>query len=209
MKTEIRIIKAENGWIVETNNRRAVALGYEMVADNIARLAIEKPTLPTLEGSMATLYIDTDKGIDHHINEVPQFTVLREEEDGVAGVRVQALGEDFVIALHDAADGKNNFTYDSAMEWLKEHNQQTFTRRQAGIIAIYIVELNELLKSAGGDAFADDWYVTNELYCPAGSSADYYANGSWCFLGAIGCFSYAGRFNGCFRCRPSLAYHPS
>lgn len=121
------------------------------------------------------------------------------------GVRVQALGEDFVVGLHDAENGKSNFSYDSAMEWLKEHGQQTFNRKQAAIICIYMHDINKMLMQAGGDPFAKDWYITNELYYPEGRScADYNAYDTWYFNGSNGCFRDYYRCYGCFRCRPSI-----
>lgn len=45
--------------------------------------------------------------------------------------------------------------------------------------------------------------LTNSLY--RGSSADYDAYYSWCFLGTSGSFGNSGRYNTRFRCRPSLA----
>lgn len=125
--------------------------------------------------------------------------------EDIEGVRVQALGEDFVISLHDAENGKDNFTYDEAMQWLKDHKTQTFNRKQANIICIYLDEINDKLEEAGGERFAEDWYTTNELYIPRGSSADFNANYSWYFSGTIGCLNALNRYYTDFRCRPSLA----
>ncbi len=127
--------------------------------------------------------------------------------EDIQGVRVQALGEDFVIGLHDIDDGKDNFKYDEAMTRLKELNLSTFNRKQAAIICIYIDQINDKLVEAGGEAFAEDWYTTNELYIPKEkrSSADYYATYTWFFNGASGCLSNYVRYRSFFRCRPSLA----
>ena len=38
-----------------------------------------------------------------------------------------------------------------------------------------------------------------------GSCADYNANNTWYFNGDNGCFNNNNRYNGNFRCRPSLA----
>ena len=121
------------------------------------------------------------------------------------GVRVQALGEDFVIGLHDLDNGKDDFKYDEAMTRLKELNLSTFNRKQAAIICIYLDQINDKLIEAGGEAFAEDWYTTNELYIPRGSSADYNASNAWYFYGAYGCLDYNYRYFSYFRCRPSLA----
>lgn len=65
------------------------------------------------------------------------------------GVRVQAMGEDFVIALHDIDNGKNNFNYETANNRLKELNLVTFNRKQGFIIATLIEEINNALIEAG------------------------------------------------------------
>ncbi|MBR1785306.1 MAG: hypothetical protein IJ760_07735 [Bacteroidales bacterium] len=132
------------------------------------------------------------------------ITIYNGVED-IDGVRVQALGEDFVIGLHDLDNGKDNFTYDEAMKRLEELGKQTFNRKQAAIICIYLDQINEKLEEAGGEPFAEDWYTTNELYIPKGSSADYYATHSWYFNGAYGVLTGNTRYNTGFRSRPSLA----
>ena len=130
-----------------------------------------------------------------------------ENAKGMKGVRVQALGEDIVICPKDLDGGKDNFNYDSANKRLKELNLDTFNRKQGLIIAIYIEEINAKLVEVGGDKFSEDWYVSNELWHPVGSCADYGANYSWCLHGDYGIFSYRNRFNGYFRSRPALAYN--
>lgn len=119
------------------------------------------------------------------------------EKDGIKGVRVQALGEDFVIGLHDLDNGKIDFKYDEAMIRLKELNLSTFNRIQAAIVCIYLDEINEKLIEAGGDKFAEDWYMTDEL-----SSSDYIENYPWYFVGHLGCLDISSRCETYFRCRP-------
>ena len=130
------------------------------------------------------------------------------EKDGNKWVRVQALGEDFIIATEDIND-RNDMTYDEAMSELKGVGLDTFNRKQGLIIAIYINEINDLLEKAGGKKFDRDWYISSELWRPVGSCADYNGNFSWFFNGNDGCFNGDGRYNGYFRCRPVLAYTPS
>ena len=207
MQKKITIETVSNGFLVELGGEKAIAFGRESIGGSIGGLIADMlPELKRMPGDTMEVYIDTDKGIDHHINE-PALIDIVGEDYGMEGVRVQALGEDFIISLHDAEGGKDDFSYDEAMKWLEEHGQQTFTRKQAGIICIYIDEINDKLVEAGGEAFVADWYTTNELYIPRGkrSSADYYADYSWYFNGSYGCFYYDYRSNPYFRCRPSLA----
>ena len=125
---------------------------------------------------------------------------------GAKWVRVQALGEDFVVAPEDLDDGADHFSYDSAQEKLKELGLATFNRMQGFLIAIYIEEINKALEEAGGRKFAKDIYISSELWHPVGSCADSVGDSSWYFFGPDGCFSNVSRFIGCFRCRPVLAY---
>ena len=125
---------------------------------------------------------------------------------GAKWVRVQALGEDFVVAPEDLDDGADHFSFDSAQEKLKELGLATFNRMQGFLIAIYIEEINKALEEAGGKKFAKDIYISNELWHPVGSCADYDGNDSWCFSGTYGCFGSNYRSYGNFRCRPVLAY---
>lgn len=139
----------------------------------------------------------------------PDATITIVERNGEKWVRVQALGEDFVIAPKDLEDNKGvmiDRDYDTLMKRLKELNLDTFDRKQGLIIAIYAEQINDKLIEAGGNKFAADWYVSKELWHPVGSSADYYGYNSWCFNGNYGCFINNYRFNGYFRSRPVLAY---
>ena len=125
---------------------------------------------------------------------------------GAKWVRVQALGEDFVVAPEDLDGGADHFSFDSAQEKLKELGLATFNRIQGFLIAIYIEEINKALEEAGGKKFAKDIYISSELWHPVGSCADYNGYSSWYFIGYTGCFSYSSRSYGGFRCRPVLAY---
>ena len=116
------------------------------------------------------------------------------------GVRVQASGEDFIIALHDL---EGIYTFDSAADKLKELGLTTFNKKQGLVLCMYIEEINAMLEKSGGDPFKKDWYVSSELYKPVGV-ADYYSSDCWCFIcisGVLGTY----RYNGYFRCRPFLA----
>lgn len=184
---EFKVTETAKGFIIEDKNGDTVEISFASIFKKAGRNA--DGTLPktVLEG--AELFICTDTA------------------GQPVGVRVQALGENFVIGLHDAENGKSDFSYDSAMEWLKEHGKQTFNRKQAAIICIFIDEINDKLVEAGGEPFARDWYITNELYVPREkrSCADFSASNTWFFNGASGCFNLSYRYFGLFRCRPSLA----
>ena len=131
---------------------------------------------------------------------------IEENTKGEKWVRVQALGEDFVVAPKDLDGGKDHFSYDSAKEALAKLGLDTFNRKQGFIIATLIEEINAKLVEAGGDKFAEDVYVSSELWKPVGSSADYYGAYAWYFLGSDGCFDDGSRYVGGFRCRPVLAF---
>ena len=142
----------------------------------------------------------------HEPKEEGEHVSVHVGDDGKAdGVLVSGLGERFVISLHDLDDGKNNFSYDTLMPRLKELGLQTFTKKQAQLVCFYLDEINDKLKEAGGDPIAEDWYLTQDLYIPRGSSADYFAGNTWFFSGTSGCLGYNNRYYGNFRCRPSLA----
>ena len=124
--------------------------------------------------------------------------------NGENWVRVCALSEDFIIGLYDLDSGKDDFSYDSAMARLKELDLDTFNRKQGFIIAIYIEAINAKLIEAGGDKFAEDWYVSNELWKPVGSSDKYSSDYSWDFGGRSGVLYYDRRCYTYFRCRPVI-----
>lgn len=139
----------------------------------------------------------------------PDATITIVERNGEKWVRVQALGEDFVIAPKDLEDSRGVMTdrdYDTLMKRLKELNLDTFDRKQGLIIAIYAEQINVKLIEAGGNKFAVDWYVSKELWRPIASSADYDGNRAWFFGGDRGCFNIYIRYHGSFRSRPVLAY---
>jgi hypothetical protein len=131
-------------------------------------------------------------------------SIHRDKNGNPDGVQVQTLDECFVLELHDIDNGKDNFSYNTAQERLKELGKDTVNRKQALILLTYIEEINKALVEAGGDAIAKDGYVTNELYKPVGC-ADYYGDYSWFFGGLSGCFYNDGRYLGICRCRPVLA----
>lgn len=139
----------------------------------------------------------------------PDATITIVERNGEKWVRVQALGEDFVIAPKDLEDSRGVMTdrdYDTLMKRLKELNLDTFDRKQGLIIAIYAEQINVKLIEAGGNKFAVDWYVSKELWHPIGRPGDFNGDYVWYFNGYSGCFIDIERCNDDFRSRPVLAY---
>ena len=142
--------------------------------------------------------ITTDTSFGYNISIV-------ENANGEKWVRVQALGEDFVIATEDI-NNRDDMTYDEAMKELESVGVDTFNRKQGFIIATLIEEINAKLVEAGGNEFAKDVYISSELWKPVGSSADYNGSLTWYFGGNYGWFYYLYRCHGNFRCRPVLAF---
>ena len=156
-----------------------------------------------LEKRIDNLEKRVDELVEHRLNQMP-VQVWCDENEVPCGVLVQTLDERFIIELHDLDNGKDDFSYNTAQERLKELGKTTFNRKQALILLTYIEEINAALVEAGGEPIAKDWYTTSELYKPVGS-AGYYGSISWFFNGSLGCFGHAGRCSGYFRCRPVLA----
>ena len=124
---------------------------------------------------------------------------------GEKWVRVEALGEDFIIAPRDLDDSKE-FDYDGAMARLKELGLDTFNRKQGFIIATYADEINAKLKEIGGDPMDKYCYVSKELWKPAGSVGEYFSNYSWYFYGNSRSLNTINRYYSSFRSRPCSAY---
>lgn len=139
-------------------------------------------------------------------NKFEEYVSIHMGDDGKAdGVLVSGLGERFIISLHDFCEWKNIFSYNALMPRLKELGIQTFTKKQAQLVCIYLDEINDKLKEAGGDPIAAKWYLTQDLCIPRDSPADYSASHIWCFYGESGCFDLGYRDYDIFRCRPSIA----
>lgn len=185
---EFKISEVSNGFIIEDKNGDKAVISL----DSLIKKSIPPAPSPSVQSTNADAVISI---------------VKCEDGNNLDGVRVQALGEDFIIGLKDIDDGKDDFNYDQAMKRLKELKLDTFNRKQGFIIAIYIEEINAKLVEAGGDKFADDLYISNELWHPVGSSADYIASRSWSFYGGYGCFNLSNRYGSLFRSRPVLAYN--
>lgn len=185
---EFRVTEVSNGFIIEDKNGDKAVISLDRLSKK--------------QESTTTKPAETSANRDAIISIV--------EDRGEKWVRVQALGEDFIIGTRDLKDKEGNVMkdcdYDTIMARLNELGLDTFNRKQLFIIGIYINEINEKLVEAGGEKFAKDWYVSKELWAPVGSCADCDANYAWYFSGDSGVASYGYRCSGGFRCRPVLAY---
>lgn len=185
---EFKVTEVSNGFIIEDKNGDKAVISLDRLSKK------HEPT--------------TTKPAETSANRDAIISIV--EDKGEKWVRVQALGEDFIIGTRDLKDkeGKvmKDCDYDTIMARLKELSLDTFNRKQLFIIGIYINEINEKLVEAGGEKFAKDWYVSKELWAPVGSCADYGANRTWCFVGGNGFANRSFRYGGTFRCRPVLAY---
>lgn len=99
-------------------------------------------------------------------------------EDGKPdGIRVCALDEDFIIALHDEFDGED-------VNYEKASTVSLFTEKQVYLYYYYLDDIKRLMEEAGGEPLDDVWYWTKTpsafsvyyqliFYGPYGS-LDYY-----------------------------------
>ena len=94
------------------------------------------------------------------------------------GVRVCALGEDFVIEAHDFKGGKY-MTWQETMDALKAAGKTTWNYRQICLTMIYRDAIDQILKKHGGDPLTG-WYWTAQEDFDAEYSANiaFYYNGS-------------------------------
>ena len=185
---EFRVTEVSNGFIIEDKNGDKAVISLDRLSKK------QEPT--------------TTKPAETSTNSDAIISIV--EDRGEKWVRVQALGEDFIIGTRDLKDKGGNVMkdcdYDTIMARLNELGLDTFNRKQLFIIGIYINEINEKLVEAGGEKFAKDWYVSKELWAPVGSCADCDANRAWCFNGGYGIAYGYSRCIGIVRCRPVLAY---
>lgn len=184
---EFKVTETDKGFIIEDKNGEKAEISFSSIFKKAGRNA--DGSMPKVETKDASLSIV--------------------EIGGEKYVRINALGEDIKLCLHDLKDKDGRVMkdrdYDTLMARLKELGLTTFDRKQGFIIAIYANEINKLMVEAGGEPFEKDWYVSRELWAPVGSCAGYAAYSTWSFYGTIGCLSYYYRCYGSFRCRPSLA----
>ena len=115
-------------------------------------------------------------------------------EDGKPdGIRVCALDEDFIIALHDEFDGED-------VNYEKASTVSLFTEKQVYLYYYYLDDINRLMEEAGGEPLDDVWYWTK-------TPSAFSVSGQLIFHGTCGNLSNAGSSYriGTYRVRVSLA----
>lgn len=115
--------------------------------------------------------------------------IVHDETDMYYGVRIVGLGENFVVALHDAKDGKQ-------VTWEEACKMKAPTKKQAALMFAVWDELNDMLQEAGGDRLDDgNWRWT---------STEFSGTGAWLYGGTYGRLTYLSK--DCSRTvRPVLA----
>lgn len=93
------------------------------------------------------------------------------------GVLVQTIDESFIVALHDAENGRE-MTWKEAVDNYGDTSLPN--KKEAAIICAYLDEINAALKEAGGDPL-DRWYWTG---------TEYRAHSAWLCYGTSGCLNY-------------------
>ena len=141
------------------------------------------------------------KQIHQWLNEAPEDGTQAAEtrkpvsihhgEDGKPdGIRVCAIDEDFIIALHDEFDGED-------VNYEKASTVSLFTEKQVYLYYYYLDDINRLMEEAGGEPLDDAWYWTKTPSALSVSS-------QLIFYGTRGSLITYGRFNS-VRVRVSLA----
>lgn len=101
-------------------------------------------------------------------------------EDGKPdGIRVCALDEDFIIALHDEFDGED-------VNYEKASTVSIFTEKQVYLYYYYLDDINRLMEEAGGEPLDDAWYWTKT---PSARSVNF----QLIFIGAFGGLTLSSR----------------
>ena len=122
---------------------------------------------------------------------VTQPVSIHYDENGDPdGIRVCALDEDFLIALHDEFDGED-VTFDKA------NTVSLFTDKQVYLYYYYLDDIVRLMKEAGGDPLDDVWYWTK-------TTSALSVNFQLVFYGTSGNLDYGSRIS-TYRVRVSLA----
>lgn len=112
------------------------------------------------------------------------------EDGNPDGIRVCALDEDFIIALHDEFDGED-------VNYEKASTVSLFTDKQVYLYYYYLDDINRLMEEAGGEPLDDVWYWTK-------TKSAYTVTYQLIFSGSYGSLSYYSRVS-TYRVRVSLA----
>lgn len=117
-------------------------------------------------------------------NPVGAVSSYLDDEGNFLGVRVCALGEDFVIEAHDFNGGKT-MTWQETMDALKAAGKTTWNYRQICLTMIYRDAIDQILKKHGGDPLTG-WYWTSQ----EDFDAEYSASCAFTYGGYNGYLSY-------------------
>lgn len=112
------------------------------------------------------------------------------EDGNPDGIRVCALDEDFIIALHDEFGGED-------VNYEKASTVSLFTDKQVYLYYYYLDDINRLMEEAGGEPLDDVWYWTK-------TKSAYYVHAQLIFTGTIGHLNSSTRID-TNRVRVSLA----
>lgn len=130
-------------------------------------------TAQDVKNACAILSVAAEKIIE--TSDKPVLAVspyYKDKSTDFIGVRVCALGEDFVIEAHDFNGGKA-MTWQETMDALKAAGKTTWNYRQICLTMIYRDAIDQILKKHGGDPLTG-WYWTDQEDFDAEYSA-YYA----------------------------------
>lgn len=121
---------------------------------------------------------------------IPPVSIHHGEDGKPDGIRVCALDEDFIIALHDEFDGED-------VNFEKASTVSLFTEKQVFLYYYYLDDINRLMEEAGGEPLDGAWYWTK-------TPSAYYVNLQLFFSGSYGTLRTSLRLN-TLRVRVSLA----
>lgn len=93
------------------------------------------------------------------MNEETKPVSIYEMPDGKKMIRIRTLDEDFLLDPKHIDNGET-YSWENAMERLKEMGKDGFTKKQALVIATYHDEINKVIKEVGGDELGWEWTVS-------------------------------------------------
>lgn len=118
-----------------------------------------------------------DRRVTDAVDPQPYIAICCGEDNKPTGVRIIGLGENFVVALHDAKVGdKTEFTWEEACKL------NAPTKKQAACMEAVWDELNDLLEKAGGDRLDDG--------CWRWTRTEYISDYAWLYYGDGGLLDY-------------------
>lgn len=127
-------------------------------------------------------HVSNDKNTEMRKCITPYF-----ENNVFIGARVNVGDEDFVVTPEDFDRGGEEFTWDDAMNALKNAGLSTFNYRQVCLIMAYRKDIDRILLKNGGSALDCDYWTSEEYptfikgiscsafsYCGYDGTMDYY-----------------------------------